>query len=389
MEQVDLSLFTADPEQVALCQEYWATDAEGNFVNTVKALGARYDISPNRVSQTVSSLSEARSTQIQCEACGEGVVVRSRQSLLDLHKWPRRQGFECRRCQSAREQARLEAANQLEHDRRLYLEDDLAVREDDPIGLDDISLTEAVTLLALIRSPEHFVNEALVPLSRRDEPLAPTTDFGLELVKSLFHRGLIAIHPESPLDAFIWEGDAFTRYYPDRAAWVVRGSGSAEQRTLDLERRLSRAFRESEWPSAWHEEWLELWMQLAIQECVAHLQFCLAEHDFPFAAGPKTIGTFTDLLETFSIGQVMNFAWRAAKDAAAYWLRADITKHQAANSCIGNIQRQADRARSGAWDVKSFSRPWQMSLSSVSHIFFTVAMKIPDMMTEVLGSSSD
>lgn len=83
---------------------------------------------------------------------------------------------------------------------------------------------------------------------------------------------------------------------------------------------------------------------------------------------------------------MINFNWRAAKDAAAYWLRADIPKHQAANSCIGSIQRQGDRARAGAWDVKSFSRPWQMPISSVSHIFFTVALKTPDMMSEVLGS---
>jgi hypothetical protein len=359
---------------------------EGGFLYTVKTLGARYDVTPNRVSQTVSSLSEARSTQIQCETCREGLVVRSRQNLLDLHRSPTRGGYDCQRCQSAREQARLEATEQLERDRRLYLEDDLAIRDEDTIDLREISLTEGVTLLALIRSPEHFSHEALVPLSKRDEPFAPTVDFGLELVKSAFHRGLIAIHPRSPLEAFIWEDDAFTRYYPDRAAWVVRGKGSAQERTLDLERRLSLSFRESEWPASWHDEWLELWMQLGIQECVAHLQLCLAEHDFPFAAGPKTIGTYTDLLETFSIGQVMNFNWRAAKDAAAYWLRADIPKHQAANSCIGNIQRQADRARAGAWDVKHFSRPWQMPLSSVSHIFFTVAMKVPDMMTEVLGS---
>jgi hypothetical protein len=385
-ERIDLVLFTEDPVKAALCTEYWATDPEGSFVQTVKTLGARYDLSPSRVSQTVSSLSEAHSTQIRCEMCGEGIVVRSRQNLLDLHHRPRRQGYECQRCQSAREQARLEAARQLEKDRRLYLEDDLAIREEDPIALDELSLKAAVTLLALIRSPEHFVNEALVPLSRREEPFAPASDYGIDLVKSTFRQGLIAIHPGSPFDAFIWEDDAFTRFYPDRAAWVLRGRGSAEGRTLDLERRLSRAFRESEWPAIWHDEWLDLWMELAIQECIAHLQLCLAEHDFPFAAGPKTIGTYTDLLQTFSIGQVLNFNWRAAKDAAAYWLRADISKHQAANSCIGSIQRQADRARAGAWDVKSFSRPWQTPISSVSHIFFTVAMKVPDMMSEILGS---
>jgi hypothetical protein len=47
VERVDLTLFTDDVEQVALCQDYWATDTEGDFVHTVKTLGARYDIVPN------------------------------------------------------------------------------------------------------------------------------------------------------------------------------------------------------------------------------------------------------------------------------------------------------------------------------------------------------
>ncbi len=328
-ERIDLTLFTDDPERVALCQDYWAIDGEGGYRDTVKVLGARYEISPSRVSQTVSSLSEARSTHITCEACGEGCVVRSRQHLVDLQRSPRRQGPECQRCQTAREQARLEAQQQLERDRRLYLEDEFAVHEENKIELDELSLSDAVSLLALIRSPEHFVTDAIVPLCHRDEPFAPASDFGIELVTEVFRKGLVAIHPRSSLDAFVWEDDEVRRYYPDRASWVVRGQGSPEARALDLERRLASAFRESEWPDAWHDEWLDLWMELGVQECIAHIQLCLSEHDFPFAAGPKTRGTYTDLLETFSIGQIFNFNWRAAKDSAAYWLRADISKHQA------------------------------------------------------------
>lgn len=383
-ERVELTLFTEDPEKVALCRDYWEPDEEGGYQYTVKVLGARYDISPSRISQTIASLSEARSSSITCETCGDGFIIRSRQHLLDLHRSSWRQGRECQRCQEAREQARIEAQRQLQRDRRLYLEDDLAIRENDPIALDELSLAESVSLFALIRSPEHFTTDAILPLVSREERFAPASDFGIELVKSLFRRGLIAIHPRSSLDAFVWEEDEFKSFYLDRASWVLRGQGSPEERTLDLERRLARAYRDNDWPPGWQEEWLELWMQIAIEECIAHIQFCLSEHDFPFAAGAKTRGTYADLLETFSIGQIYNFNWRAAKDAAAYWLRAEITKHQAANSCIGNIQRQADRARAGAWDVKSFSRLWQLPLSTVSHIFFTVVMKIPDMMTEVL-----
>lgn len=383
--KVQLRLFTEDPDKVALCRDYWEADEEGQYRYSVKALGAQYDISPGRVSQAVAAVSEARSSGVSCETCGEGFIVRSRQQLGDLQRPSGRHSSECAACREARELARIEAQKQLESDRKLHLEDAFALRSDDPIELDELGLAEGLSLLALIRSLEHFSTDAILPLSKREEPFAPTVDFGIEQVKNLFNLGLIRIHPRSDLGAFVWDNDEVDRFYLDRAAWVVRGQGSPEGRTLELERRLATAYREDDWPDVWHNEWQDLWVQIGIEEAIAHIQFCLAEHDFPFAAGSKTRGTYMDLLETFSIGQIYNFNWRAAKDAAAYWMRSEITKHQAANSCVGNIQRQADRARASGWDVKPFSRLWQLPLSSVSHIFFTVVMKESDMMTARLS----
>jgi hypothetical protein len=383
-DHVELRFFTDDPMKITLCREYWELDGEGGYQYPVKVLAARFDISPSRVSQAVSALCEARSSNLTCETCGKGFVVTSRQNLTDIARSSWRRDTECQSCQESRQRARVAAQEHLANHRRLFLEDEFAIREEPSIMLDEVTLTEALSLFALIRSPEHFSTDALPPLSKREEVFAPGVDFGIDLIKALYHRGLIAIHPETSSDAFAWEEDRFKGYYPDRTSWVVRGRGTPEERTLELEQRLAKAFRESDWPDSWHEQWLDCWMEIAIKECIAHIQFCLAEHDFPFAAGPKTRGTYTDLLETFSVGQVFNFNWRAAKDVASYWLRENVGKHQAANSCVGNIQRQADRARAGSWEVKPFSRPWQMPLATVSHIFFTVIMKVPNMMTEVL-----
>lgn len=131
----------------------------------------------------------------------------------------------------------------------------------------------------------------------------------------------------------------------------------------------------------------EYWAQNDEGEWVYKVKALAAEHDLPFAAGPKTVTTLQDLLETFSIGQVYSFIWRAARDSIAYFVREGVPRQQAANSAIGRIQRSADNARANRWDVKGFRRTPKLPISMLSHLFFTVTMKVPDLMTAQLSEA--
>jgi hypothetical protein len=51
---------------------------------------------------------------------------------------------------------------------------------------------------------------------------------------------------------------------------------------------------------------------------------------------------------------VYSFIWRAAKDAAAFYVRERVTKRHAANTVVGAIERSAERAVANGWDVKDF-----------------------------------
>jgi len=114
---------------------------------------------------------------------------------------------------------------------------------------------------------------------------------------------------------------------------------------------------------------------------VAYLLLCLGEHDLPFKAGEKTVALLADMLETFSVGQAYNFIWRAARDAAAYMVRERVPAARAANSAIGNMQRNMERARAEGWQMKPYGRDRRLPVSAVSHTFFTVAMQVPDFMS--------
>lgn len=380
--RLEVQIDTQDSTLAALCRDYWQQDVEGDFTYTVSALAAQYQVAVGQVARRVAAGSVARCDVSTCESCGEWMTVTSRQHLSQVLNY-RSSQHECSSCRAVRE-AREEAERQarLELLRRMVVEHH-PILDEDPIELDELGLLQAVVMLALLRSEEHLVFEGTLPLAQREDRFAPTEPAGINwLWDELFRPGLVRIHPQSHITAFEWEDDDPRRFFIDRVSYYVRGTGEVSKRATDLEQRLAEAFRTEDWPVDWWSESSDVWRDLMVEECIAYLQKCLAEHTLPFAAGDKTRATFVDLLKTFSLGQIYSFVWRASRDAAAYWVRESysISKNQASNTTISNIQRAADRARAEGWTVKVFGRDRKLPVSAVSHVFFTVAMKVPNMM---------
>jgi hypothetical protein len=143
---------------------------------------------------------------------------------------------------------------------------------------------------------------------------------------------------------------------------------------------LNRVFREGPWPTAWLNQWRDLWEELAVAQAGAYLDMKLREHHLEMKQGDGTRAALADALATFSLGQVFNFIYRAAKDSAAYYQRGGVNKMQAANSTIGRIGASADRARANGWDVKSFGLPWNLPFSALAETFFSKVMWQADAM---------
>jgi len=77
-----------------------------------------------------------------------------------------------------------------------------------------------------------------------------------------------------------------------------------------------------------------------------------------------------------SYDQAHNFIWKAARDAAAFYVRKGTSKAHAANIIPGAIQRTADRAIAENWDIKPFNRDFRAPQSMVSEVLFNAALKI-------------
>lgn len=78
------------------------------------------------------------------------------------------------------------------------------------------------------------------------------------------------------------------------------------------------------------------------------------------------------LLALFSIGQIHNLVWRAARDAGARIRREPIAPQHAANSAIGAIERMGERAQVEGWILKPYRRDRRFQESTLSHLLFRV-----------------
>jgi len=370
---VVVEFFTNDPTIVDLCARYWALDEDGRFLYRVSDLPLPLGIAGGRVAAFVGEHCHAYDPEVMCQSCGRPYIFfasRSEYQQRSRSSWQFRQPCtDCRRAQMEREQAARRAA---EEGRRSQIRDlyGVGVRER-VIACDELSFREAVALLALLRFAASEGLGAISPVEEAGGLFAPTTDLAVDLLVLLWSNGCIWVHPESAMSAF---ADDLSRVYPLRATWLppVAEDGRPGGVLDDLE----SIFRQEAWPEEWFPQSLAFWHEVALHECLQYLKVCMEEHGFELKLGDKTRQVIDGVLENYSPAQAYNLIWRAAKDAAAYLMRSNVSRQQAANSAIGSIQRMAERALAEGWEVKPYRRDRRAPESMVSHVLYRVALKL-------------
>jgi len=214
-----------------------------------------------------------------------------------------------------------------------------------------------------------------------DERFTPTPVLDLALLRELYAARRLDVDPGSAIDAFDWDTGAPEGFYVGQVAWLVPGAEHTRPLAA-VARQLEEVFRTGAWPQHWGEEVDELWRRVALDECLAYLGTCMDDHQLPLRIGDKTRLVIEETLARFSIGQTYNLIWRAAKDAAAYYMRTGVPRQQAANSVVGAIQRGAERAIASNWDIKSFGRDWRAPESTLSAVLFRGALHLGDPLAE-------
>lgn len=388
MASIELELHTDDPREAAALRAYWTLAEDGEtWQQTVTAIRDEYGFNQREMQVLVQQAGTARVHGVECPDCGDPQEATSRTNYAELLRLG---NVLCPACKTAAEEARRQAAQELQAKRQKALRQMFPIAMDLTLEPEDLTLFQAVALHALFSDPA--VQDAglttptdIWPKERRWAPESLRYDYERRLLRPET-RALIDAHHDSGPDAFEWEDSEPTgSFYLGRVSYYLVGAeNDLAARVPRLLNRLNQVFREGPWPTPWLNQWRDLWEELAIAQAGAYLDMKLREHHLEMKQGDGTRAALADALATFSLGQVFNFIYRAAKDSAAYYQRGGVNKKQAANSTISRISTSADRARANGWEVKSFGMPWNLPFSAIAETFFNKVMWQADMMTVVM-----
>lgn len=386
MARIELEIYSNDPNEVAALDAYWRLAEDGeSWAQTVTAIRSELGLKQQELTRIVQTRATASLPEITCPQCGGPHIVTSRTNLAEVL----RQGnVVCDTCRAVAQAERERAEKERTSQRRVAVMETFPLIFDPPIDVQDLTLFEAVGLHGLFSDPA--VEDAgmttptdIWPKERGWAPSRLRYDLERRLLQAKQRKMLV--HPDSHTDAFQWEDSSPTGVvFLGKVSYYLLGpEEDLSARPPRLLNELNRTFREGPWPEAWLGQWRDLWEELALADASAYLDMKLGEHHLEMKQGDGTRAALVDALATFSLGQVFNFIYRAAKDSPAYYQRGGVNKRQAANSTVGRISAAVDRARASGWEVKSFGRPWNLPLSAIGETFFSKVMWQADMMQVV------
>jgi hypothetical protein len=382
---IELEFVTDDPGLVALARRYWEHDEEGKFPVAVADLASEYGLRSSDVAKTVASAAVARSASISCLECGIGKPFSSRADFTQSRspRWHRE--WMCADCSADARKREAERLKALRNEQAATLWAWFGLELGGTLDPGDLALDEAVALLSLIRVAADERLETIQPIG--DRRLSPFADLDDAFLNQLYHeRQLIQVDPFSDVGAFGWEDGKPARYFKYRVGWQVR-SGAQNVDVGAAQGTLEEALRGS-WPASWRVERDDLWRKLALAECLEYLRISLEDHGLAKEMGEKTRHVVENALNDFSIGQVYSFIWRAAKDAAAFYMREAVSKRHAANTVVGAIERSAERALANRWEVAQYRRDRRSPETPMVQLFSAVSGLGDRFWTEVPGAQA-
>lgn len=351
-----------------VCYSYWRLNNSGKFEKTVTEIAKEAGLSNNEILKIVRKHCRAYSNNIICTRCSKRRLLESRTSLQSL---PTSCSWTCNECKQDESHSMLLAKIN-------FVNSTYQRRLKNPVAIDKLGARLSIFLLALIKfcgdeSMTH-INEYS---TNKTDLLSPDINYDLKIIEELFDAKLIAIDPESNMEAITISEDGKFSFNMHQVKWCVP-MGSTFSSLASFYEALDDFVRSQALIKNNYNEVVSLCQEVSRIECLSYLSRVLAAHNLQYSHGKKTQLIISKALETFSVGQVYNFSWRAAKDAAAFYIRNRSTKDHAAKTVVGNIERQLEQAIANNWNIKTYRRNYDRPQSMLSRVLYNTLLRTDD-----------
>ncbi|WP_139143799.1 MULTISPECIES: hypothetical protein [unclassified Janthinobacterium] len=237
-----------------------------------------------------------------------------------------------------------------------------------PGSVTDMTLEQAVYLIALHRSCATGEHQVLRPFGENECPFAPSPEMYQPLF-ALLRSGLIMVSPVTPTTAFtvIQSPPAVEGYHLENLFWELPDA------TVKRVREIEEVCSTNAWPETWKADAIKLAYELARHECLAYLQLCVSERHLQAPPTVKALLMIDSALAKFSVSQVFNFLWQGTAGASESQGTKRLSPAHVANAILRTAQQRLDSARMEHREVKGFKRPQEIMRSQLSytlHDFF-------------------
>lgn len=349
----------ADDDTRALCLRYWRLDVDsGRFAETVARIYRDVGISQTELTAMVRRHSRAWSTVMKCSRCAEPLLFATRTDFIS-----RTEGrpFRCDACQAS-EQEQLAIAKRL----RIVQAFENAMAEARPLSA--LTPRQCLYLLALMKYAGSEDLSHIRPYFQvRQERLTPQRDMDRDLINELWRAGVIAVDPTSDPAAIELDSQQNARVHFNEVRWLPTVLGLAGPALYD---RLEQQVLHPDFLLLGAQELRACCDELALLECLAFLEMALEEYRLGYRAGDKTRAMIVTALQTFTVAQVCNVLYRAARDAAAFYQRGGVSRDHAAKTVVGSFERLMEKTTANEWIVTPFRRNFNLPQSVLSRLLY-------------------
>ena len=283
------------------------------------------------------------------------------------------EGCPCKPCRAKADAARRESDNK----KRQVIEATYT-REHDVPPQEDLTLQDAVFLMAIARHAATDDLGHLKPYYEYASTLAPLPECRHDIITHLYDRGLLAISPGSEINAFDFD-EAVTEIKRHTPAWVLWAflPGLEVEEKRGYLNRLKTLVSGGDWPDGWSRDVPALWHSIVKNECLQQFVLLLAERgDKQQSIDPTTHALFDRLLADFPPSRVFCLTWSAVKDTSDDMAKKYTLYRNRKAMSLKAIERKADKAKAGGRVLRHFERDRRCPQTDVSATFFNDFLKL-------------
>ena len=385
-----VEIFTDNPDVDALCELYWeiadATDGDkcSGFSHTISAIAKISGMSAKMVEKKALENSVAQFILWTCKLCSKPYSTNNRANVQkSIHSdvcISRPAVYLCSECRAAQEESESRAREKEEQEKGRQIRTFFETQPRSFVLVDDLGLREMIYFVSVMQTGGSEDLQRIEPPDLWEQKLSPGTDYSKKILKTLFDRRIIGIHPDTStesIDSFNTVSGEFS-YFPDKITYKPNSSMLSPDTPNALIQEILEKLSSSWTDETWEDEAYNLWFEIAIEECKEFLLFQMQKHRFDFMPGEKTIDYLTYSLKNYSVSQVFNIIWSSVQSAAALYQQGNITKKHAANVAISNIQSKTERSIANNWELKPYERNYDLPETTVSRLFYSVVLGLGD-----------